>query len=276
LFQAIAEVANGWCKENGFMPGFCLILHTFGCTLNFHPHIHMLFSCGGIDKNGKWKQPDFLPYYPWKSRFRAILVRMLREWAKEKTLTIPQSIISFWQKKNGVSDLFSVLRILFSVTWYVNIGEKLDNADYTVRYIGRYAKRPSISEAKITEYDGEYVTFEYKDKITREYTHIRLTANEFIGRLIRHIPEKGFRTIRYYGFYSNRTKEKREKLRLALPKPYRGVFRFEETTEKTWRERIMEFTEKDPLVCPKCGDVMTLCEIVYRARDGTMRTFAVR
>ena len=34
-------------------PGFCLILHTFGCKLDFHPHIHMLFSSGGIDKNGK-------------------------------------------------------------------------------------------------------------------------------------------------------------------------------------------------------------------------------
>lgn len=60
----------------------------------------------------------------------------------------------------GVSDLFSVLRILFLVTWYVHVGEKLDNADYTVRYIGRYAKRPSVSEAKIVSYDGEYVIFQ--------------------------------------------------------------------------------------------------------------------
>lgn len=277
LFQAIAEVANGWCKENGFTPGFCLILHTFGSTLNFHPHIHMLFSCGGIDENGKWKNLDFLPWNVWKSRFRAILVRMLREWAKEKTLAIPQSVVSLWKKKNSVSDLFSVLRLLFLVTWYVNVGEKLDNADYTVRYIGRYAKRPSISEAKISGYDGEHVTFEYKDKLTREYTRIRLTADEFIGRLVRHIPEKGFRTIRYYGFYSNRTKEKREKLRRSLPTRYRGVFRFEETTAKTWRERILEFSGNDPLACPRCGEIMKLVEIAYRARDGTgLRTVAVR
>jgi len=203
-------------------------------------------------------------------------VRMLREWTKEKTLAIPKCLVSFWQKKIGASDLFSVLRLLFSVTWYVHVGEKLDNADYTVRYIGRYAKRPSISEAKIIAYDGNTITFEYKDKLTREYTRIRLTANDFIGRLERHIPEKGFRTIRYYVFYSNRTKEKREKLRRALPVRLRGVFRFEETTEKTWRERIMEFAGKDPLACPRCGEVMTLCEIAYRARDGTLRTVAIR
>lgn len=236
----------------------------------------MLFSCGGIDKDGKWKENDFLPWSSWKSRFRAILMRKLRKWAKEKTLAVPHSIIAFWKKKNGVSDLFSVLRILFSVTWYVHVGEKLDNADYTVRYIGRYAKRPSISEAKISGYDGEYVTFEYKDKLTKEYQRIRLTADEFIGRLVRHIPEKGFRTIRYYGFYSNRTKEQRERLRLSLPTHYRGLFQFEETTEKTWRERLMKFTGKDPLVCPRCGETMILTEIAYRARDGTLRTVAVR
>lgn len=201
---------------------------------------------------------------------------MLRELAKEKVLAIPKSIVSFWKKKNGVSDLFSILRLLFFVTWYVHVGEKLDNADYTVRYIGRYAKRPSISEAKISVYDGECVTFEYKDKVTREYSRIRLTADGFIGRLIRHIPEKGFRMIRYYGFYSNRTSEKREKLRSALPSPYRGVFRFEDAPSKTWRERIMEFSGKDPLACPNCGDAMALFEIAYRARDGPMRIIAIR
>ena len=112
--------------------------------------------------------------------------------------------------------------------------------------------------------------------MTREHTRIRFSVMEFIGRVIRHIPEKGFRMIRYYGFYSNRTKEKCEKLRRALPKPYRGVFRFEETTAKTWRERIMKFAGKDPLACPKCDEVMTLCEIAYRARDGTLRLVAVR
>ena len=82
------------------------------------------------------------------------------------------------------------------------------------------------------------------------------------------VPEKGFRTIRYGGFYSNRTKEKLEKLRHALPKRYAGAFRFEGTTAKTWRERIMEMSGKDPLACPRCGEVMKLTEVAYRMRDG--------
>lgn len=268
LFRATNEVVNGWSKENELTPGFCSILHTFGSTLNFHPHIHMLFAGGGIDENGEWRELRFLPWNAWKSRLRAILVRMLRAWVKENTLSLPQSIVSFWRKKNGLYEFGAVLRALFSVILYVHVGEKLDNTDYTVRYIGRYAKRPSVSEAKIVSYDGERVTFEYKDKLTREHTRLCLSADEFIGRLVRHIPEKGFRTIRYGGFYSNRTKEKCDELRRILPKRYRGAFRFEGTTAKSWRERILEMSGKDPLACPRCGDIMTLTEIAYRTRDG--------
>ena len=275
MFSTVAEVLNGWCEENGLTPGFCLVLHTFGGVLNFHPHIHALFTAGGIDRNGKWQEIKFFPWQVLKIRFRAILVKKLRKWTKEKTLSVPQSIVSFWKKKNGVSDLYSVLRILFSVTWYVHVGEKLSNAAYTVHYIGRYAKRPCLSEAKIVSYDGEYVTFEYKDKLTGEMTCLRLTTDEFIGRLIRHIPETGFCTIRYYGMYANRTPEKLEKLRSALPVQNHGAFRFEKTEAQTWRERIAEKFGGDPLACPKCGEVMKLCEIAYRTRDGTMRVVAI-
>ena len=168
-----------------------------------------------------------------------------------------------------------MLRSLFSVIWYVYVGEKLRNSDYTVRYIGRYAKRPSISEAKIVSYDGEYVVFAYTDKLTKAQTRVRLTAEEFIGRLVRHIPEKGFRMIRHYGFYANRTPEKCEELSRALPARYRGNFRFERAVAQTWRERIAERFGSDPLACPRCGEIMTLCEVAYRARDGTLRIAAV-
>ncbi|MEA3467260.1 MAG: transposase [Thermodesulfobacteriota bacterium] len=38
------------------------------------------------------------------------------------------------------------------------------------------------------------------------------TANEFIADITQHIPEKSFRLVRYYGWYSNRMRGAREKL----------------------------------------------------------------
>lgn len=37
---------------------FCAI-HTYGRRLNWHPHIHVSVTCGGIDTHGKWKKISF-------------------------------------------------------------------------------------------------------------------------------------------------------------------------------------------------------------------------
>jgi len=260
---------NDWSKENDFSFGFCSVMHTFGGVLNYHPHIHMLVTAGGLGDDGKLVELEYFPWEMLKSRFRAVLVRMLRKWARENVLNVPESIKRFWRKKKGVSCFFDMLRTLFSVTWYVHVGERLSNSDYTVRYIGRYAKRPSISEAKIIDYDGEFVVFEHKDKRLGRVVRVRLGVYEFIGRLVRHIPERGFRMIRYYGVYSNRGGEKYEKLKKLAIVKYGSGFRFVGKVARNWRERVIESTGVDPLMCPRCDEVMRLVEVAYRARDGT-------
>lgn len=260
---------SNWSKENGFDPCFCSVMHTFGSVLNFHPHMHILFACGGLGKNDELIETDFIPWELLKSRFRAILVRMLRAWVKDNVLNIPKSVVNVWRKKQNVSEFKEMLRCLFSVIWYVHVGEKLSNSDYTVRYIGRYAKRPSISEAKIVFYDGIDVEFEHKDKKTGRMVRETLSVGEFIGRIIRHIPDKHFRMIRYYGVYSNRNSEKYVKLKRVAVDKYKGDFRFDAYVARTWRERVIEATGEDPLLCPYCKEVMRLVEVAYRVRDGT-------
>ena len=83
-----------------------------------------------------------------------------------------------------------------------------------------------------------------------------MVAKEFILSLIRHIPDKDFKTIRHYGLYSRRIKtvvqkivrhlqEKMEKLLISARKM---------TQPKKWRERITETFGVDPLKCPHCGN----------------------
>ena len=74
----------------------------------------------------------------------------------------------------------------------------------------------------------------------------------FIGRLIRHIPDKYFPMIRYAGLFANRWKKKYlSQCRIALNQaepddtdPHRHQF---------WAERQAEYTGTDPLRCPN-GD----------------------
>jgi len=67
-----------------------------------------------------------------------------------------------------------------------------------VIYLCKYVSSPPISIRRIEGYDGQNVTYRYKDHRRGEVKET-ITAVEFIGRMIRHLPPKGFRMVRYYG-----------------------------------------------------------------------------
>src|SRR5262249_58803084 len=74
-----------------------------------------------------------------------------------------------------------------------------------LRYFGRSTHRVAISNHRIVGFDGERVTFRYKD-----YAHggkhrvMTLTGVEFLRRFFLHVLPKGFVRIRHFGFLANR------------------------------------------------------------------------
>lgn len=264
------------------MPGITAVMHTFGCSLNFHPHIHILVSDGGLADNSttgsaSWQKCSYFPEKVLKARFRYLLVKKLRQWVwgklKAKTISMPCSVQSFWRKKYGIADFFVVTQLLYKVVWYVFIGERLSNAHYTTRYIGRYAKRPCISETNIAyySYERQLVSFVYKDKITRIKKMETVSVENFIKRLISHIPEKNFRMIRHYGFYANRVKNSLlPELAVFIATIFGRAFVLydPDAMAHSWRQRIHSSTGSDPLVCPRCRVEMKLIEMVVMTRAG--------
>ncbi len=272
----MSETLLSWRKKRGFTPRFVAVTHTFGGILDFHPHIHALIAEGGMSLiSGVWQDCGYFPHEVLKSRFRYYLNEYLRDWSIKKLLSIPNSIKRIWKRKWRLRDFYSISVKLYKIIWYVNIGERLDNASFTAGYIGRYAKRPCLSEAKIMDYSFEkqIVSFIYKDKISKTFKREAVSAEEFISRLIRHIPEKGFRMIRHYGFYANSAKNGwMPILRLQILLLFGGAkLIFSDDHCRNWRERIIKLTGQDPLVCPKCKIEMELIEIGYYARDGALR-----
>ena len=276
LHQSVGQAILDWAKSVHLLPGVVTVLHTFGAKLNFNCHIHVLYSLGGVDlKTGQFKNYEFIPAESVKVRFKTILLHRLRREFMAKKLVISPALRDIWFKGFGTTIFFDVQNKLWAKGWYAWIGEKLDNATHAVGYIGRYAKRPCLSEAKIIGYDqrADIVSFCYQDKLLKEEKVLDLAVNEFMGLLVRHIPEKYFNMIRYYGMYANVAKEKITRL-LAdrLIYLYGRVYLLFEPQLKTWRQRIYETTNYDPLVCPECQKEMLLIEITYRIRDGTWKT----
>jgi hypothetical protein len=138
--------------------------------------------------------------------------------------------------------------------FYVHAPKQKGSVKEQLGYIGRYMRRPAIALHRIKEYDGDYVVFSYTDKADGEEKTERVTVEEFIARLIRHIPDEQFKTIRHYGVYSRRLKKLcrqmvttwQQEARKWIAKAKRVLKR------RNWRERTIQTTGKDPLVCPRC------------------------
>ena len=125
-------------------------------------------------------------------------------------------------------------------------------------YIGRYLGRPVITTSRIDSYDGENVTFHYNRHEDNAFVQETIPAIQFIERLIRHIPEKHFKMIRYGGLYARHRKSD-EKLNRAIPKEKHAFIR----SFNEWRTAILAAFGYDPLKCPKCGATMLFAELYF-------------
>jgi hypothetical protein len=143
--------------------------------------------------------------------------------------------------------------------FYVNAPPVKNFSSGGVNYIVRYTGRPALAQSRITDYDGEFVTFNYTPHGSDELVYERLSAFEFIKKLIIHIPDKNFKMIRYYGFYSIRSSKHEQYLRRAkkMDPSIREALR---KNYKSWRRRIFASFLYDPIKC-YCGTFMERIQI---------------
>lgn len=77
--------------------------------------------------------------------------------------------------------------------------------------------------------------------------------------LIRHIPEKHFNMIRYYGLYAKHHKQE-NKLQLAVSREKHSYYK----SLTYWRLSIISSLHVDPLECPNCSQTMEVVEIWHK------------
>ncbi|MCS7464688.1 transposase [Paenibacillus doosanensis] len=239
--EAVQIIKEHFEKKHKVTPGIIAGLHTFGSRLNFNPHVHMVVTMGGMKSNGEWKTYDYVPFEKLRKQWQTVVLKLIRKSLSEEEKKQVQPRLQKAYSANGEG-------------FYVHAPKQKGNVKKQLGYIGRYIKRPAIALKRIRSYDGAYVEFSYHDKRSGEEKTEKLTVEEFIARVIRHIPDENFKTIRYYGVYARRIKKISKKLVTAWQKEARKqVVRAQRRLKRrNWRERIQRETGKDPLVCPKC------------------------
>lgn len=218
-----------------------MVLHTFGRDLKWNPHIHCLVSEGGYSDDGFWRHVHYFNYIYLRNAFRTALLNEMESvigpsFKKVKSLC-------YREHKHG---------------FYVYAKPNLCNPGTVIKYIGRYPGRPVIATSRIDSYDGNSVTFHYNLHEDDKYIRETLPAIDFIKKLIRHIPEKHFKMIRYGGLYARHRKTD-SSLSHAIPKQKHRIYR----SFNQWRTAILTSFGYDPLECPACGHKMELLELYY-------------
>ena len=106
-----------------------------------------------------------------------------------------------------------LLRRLHRQHWAVYAKPAFGGPRQVLRYLGRYTHRVAISSHRLLSFDGERVTFRWKDYAHgNQQRQMTLAATEFLRRLFLHVLPKGFVRIRHFGFLANRFRVPRLKL----------------------------------------------------------------
>lgn len=248
MFEAVSKTLLSWfsdsCKDENFKPGFILVLHTFGRDNKWNVHIHCLLAEAALG-NTKSKKINFFPYEMLRKRFRTYLLDLLSNKLGKSFKELKNKCYKDYE--NG---------------FYVRAKKsEFKNSKKNIEYVLRYCGRPCFAAYRIIDIRNDYITFWYQrhedDKIVVERIHIF----EFISRLIKHIPEKNFKTIRYYGFYSSKKHKLLDTCRMLIHSTKKAFYK----SKNLWRNLIFWSFSRDPLQC-SCGSTLVFSYHVPRFR----------
>jgi len=205
LMRTSADTFKDWISHKyGLKIGVISVLHTFGEKKDSHNHVHMIISWGGIDNStgtlkaikGEYVNYDFLKD-KFRCKFEDSLVKIYDEGLLSHNFKSRIDFLQFLKRVNKKN-------------WILHLEPPMELPSLVIRYIGRYSKRACLSEYKITQMEGEYISFRYKDYKKLDFNkkalefELTLHYRDFFPLLLQHVPLPYFRIVRYYGLYSNR------------------------------------------------------------------------
>ena len=236
--------------------GMILVIHTFGEYLGWHPHLHILCADGLFRQSGLFQCMRPVDLQELELLFRDRVLNFLVQAGKIDQATADQ--ISAWPHSGFGVDNGSVIA-------------KNDTA--AIERVSQYMLRNPFALSKMT-YNEHSATVIYRSKpdYHSKCNFKVFSAEAFIASITQHIPAHGFQNVRYYGWYSNKTRGQRRKQMLAAAtedSPNAGAdvidvsdYQPKKHASKKWRELIKKVWEVEPLICPKCGKPMRVIALI--------------
>lgn len=274
LFQSARDTLFellGDDKYLGAEPGVIMARHTWGQMLGLHPHVHCLVSGGGLTSSGEWRRVDngfLLPVRVVRALFRGKLLDSIRRGIEREELAAPDG--------ERPQQVLNLLNKLGRKKWNVCIRERYAHGNGVLTYLGRYMRGGAISKRRIISSDEEQVRFRYKDyreenASGKSSKTMALSVNDFVRRVLLHVPEPGHKVVRSYGLYASSRREALDHCRGLL-----GQKPVEEPKVRSWQECVAGFGEANPGQCPVCGARLVQREVFRPDFRGETRKFPMK
>jgi hypothetical protein len=229
--------------------GLLAALHTWSQTLAAHVHLHVLVTAGGLTDDGQWqaaKKSCLLPrkvlMIVFRGKLRAELLRAL----ESGELAIPPD--------TSAAAVRSLLNRLGRVVWNVKILDRYDHGAGVATYLARYLRGGPIVNQRLRSVRDGRVFFSYRvsssgatDRGRRET--MSLEVDEFLSRLLEHVPPSGLHTVRGYGLYAGNQRERLDVARQSL-----GQMPLAESLQDppSWQELCENLGHVEAGHCPVC------------------------
>ena len=253
LFRAVRETlleVAATPRHLGAQIGGLMVLHTWGQTLELHPHVHVIVPGGGLSPDGtRWlscKPGFFLPVRVLSRLLRGKLLAFLRQAYDQGTLTWTGGLAPLADPQKFAK----FLSPLYQKEWAVYAKPPFGGAEQSLKYLARYTYRVAISNERIEAIGDAQVTFRYKAYAHgHRWRRMTLAAQEFLRRFVQHVLPRGFVRIRSFGLLANRGRDER----LARCRRLLGASESETTPSLT---ETVDSSASEPEVprCPVCGE----------------------
>ena len=209
------------------------MLHTWGRTLQYHPHIHYVVSGGAIgsaDRSWRPSRTDFfVPVQAPSVIFRA----KFRDLMKQAKLLdqIPPAV---WQ-----------------IAWNFNC-QAVGSSQATLKYLAPYLFKVAISNSHIVSVQDRIVRIRYRKPHSQRQRIPALDVMEFIRRFLQHVLPTGFMKISYYGFMNPNCNIPLERIRGLIELSYGFAIDLP----------VPEIEPPPRSTCPNCGALLKLRSVL--------------
>lgn len=223
------------CRKHPPLPGIMATVHTYGRDLNFHVHVHVLCTAGGLRADNVWQPVKLYPAMQYRRLWQYYLLTLLRQ-----------------KLKGDRSAQWRIGRLFkkYPTGFIANVMSQYRNGKQAAAYCCRYTGRPPLSEKRIIAYDGKTVTLAYQDYRDGLDKTVELSAEEFLFRLLQHVWPRYQRDVHYYGLYQP-SRRKANVTRVAEASRYKDQVR--PIPPLSRRERLINAMAGLELRCPACG-----------------------